>query len=203
IEIGRTIFQRITTYTLNKIIKTFHVGLFLSLGLLLTGTLIVSPMHILLMVLANDLVSMSLTTDHVRPSPQPNRWRTTPLILSGLILAVGWSAFSFGIFFIGHAGLRLDADRLDTLMLVMLIFIAIANVYLIRERRLFWRSMPGKWLVMASGFDLIAVTFLATSGILMAKVDFTLISALFMATVGFMLLLDIVKVVSFRRFGIQ
>jgi len=125
------------------------------------------------------------------------------LILSGLILAVGWSAFSFGIFFIGHDGLRLDADRLDTLMLVMLVFIAIANVYLIRERRLFWRSMPGKWLVLASGFDLIAVTFLATNGILMAKVDFTLISALFMATVGFMLLLDIVKVVSFRRFGIQ
>jgi H+-transporting ATPase len=203
IEVGRAIFQRITTYTLNKIIKTFHVGLFLSLGLLLTGTLIVSPMHILLMVLANDLVSMSLTTDHVRPSPKPNRWRTTPLILSGLILAVGWLAFSFVVFFIGHDGLRLDADRLDTLMLVMLVFIAIANVYLIRERGLFWRSMPGKWLVMASGFDLIAVTFLATSGILMAKVDFTLILALLMATVGFMLLLDIVKVFLFRRFGIQ
>jgi H+-transporting ATPase len=203
IEIGRTIFQRITTYTLNKIIKTFHVGLFLSLGLLLTGTLIVSPMHILLMVLANDLVSMSLTADHVRPSPHPNRWRTTPLILSGLILAFGWLAFSFGIFFIGHDGLHLDANRLDTLMLAMLVFIAIANVYLIRERHLFWRSMPGKWLVMASGFDLITVTFLATSGILMAKVDFTLISALLMATVGFMLLLDIVKVMLFRRFGIQ
>lgn len=203
IEIGRTIFQRITTYTLNKIIKTFHVGLFLSLGLLLTGTLLVSPMHILLMVLANDLVSMSLTTDHVRPSPQPNRWRTTPLILSGLILALGWLVFSFGIFFIGHDGLRLDADRLDTVMLVMLVFIAIANVYLIRERHLFWRSMPGKWLVMASGFDLIVMTFLATSGILMTKVDFTLISALLMAIVGFMLLLDIVKVWLFRRFGIQ
>src|SRR5690606_17873446 len=117
--------------------------------------------------------------------------------------AVGWVAFSFGIFFIGHDGLGLDADRLDTLMLVMLVFIAIANVYLIRERHLFWRSMPGKWLVMASGFDLIAVTFLATSGILMAKVDFTLIAALLMATVGFMLLLDIVKVLLFRLFGIQ
>ena len=203
IEIGRTIFQRITTYTLNKIIKTFHVGLFLSLGLLLTGTLIVSPMHILLMVLANDLVSMSLTTDHVHPSPRPNQWRTIPLIISGLLLSAGWVAFSFVIFFIGHDVLRLDADRLDTLMLVMLIFIAIANVYLIRERRFFWQSMPGKWLIVASGFDLVVVTFLATSGILMARIDFKLIAEVFWATIGFMLLLDIVKVWLFRRFGIQ
>src|SRR5690606_30685650 len=89
IETGRSIFQRITTYTLNKIIKTFHLGLFLSLGLLMTGTLIVSPMHILLMVLANDLVSMSLTTDHVYPSDKPNQWRSFPLVMCGLILALG------------------------------------------------------------------------------------------------------------------
>src|SRR5690606_9126137 len=114
-----------------------HLGLFLSLGLLLTGTLIVSPMHILLMVLANDLVSMSLTTDHVHPSAKPNQWRTFPLIICGLILAGGWLAFSFGVFFIGHDVLHLDADHMDTLMFLMLVFIAIGNVYLIRERRLF------------------------------------------------------------------
>lgn len=203
VEIGRSIFQRITTYTLNKIIKTFHLGLFLSLGLVLSGTLIVSPMHILLLVLANDLVSMSLTTDHVRPSSKPNQWRTFPLIVSGLILAGGWLAFSFGIYFIGHNVLHLDAARMDTLMFLMLVFIAIGNVYLIRERRHFWRSLPEKWLIMASGFDVVVVAFLAASGILMAAVDFTLILELLAATVGFMLLLDLIKVLLFRRFGIQ
>lgn len=203
IEIGRSIFQRITTYTLNKIVKTFHLGLFLSLGLLLTGTLIVSPMHILLMVLANDLVSMSLTTDHVHPSAKPNQWRTFPLIICGLILAGGWLAFSFGVFFIGHDVLHLDADHMDTLMFLMLVFIAIGNVYLIRERRLFWRSLPGKWLIVASGFDLTVVAFLAASGVLMAAVDFTLILELLAATVGFMLLLDLIKILLFRYFGIQ
>lgn len=203
IETGRAIFQRITTYTLNKIIKTFHVGLFLSLGLLLTRTLIVSPMHILLMVLANDLVSMSLTTDHVHPSPKPNQWRSVPLIVCGLILAFGWLTFSFGIFFIGHDLLLLDAAQMDTLMFLMLVFVAIANVYLIRERRLFWRSLPGKWLVVASGIDVVLVSLLATSGILMTAVDFMLILELLVATIGFMLLLDAVKVLLFRRFGVQ
>lgn len=203
IETGRLIFQRITTYTLNKVIKTFHLGLFLSLGLLLTGKLIVSPMHILLMVLANDLVSMSLTTDHVRPSPKPNQWRSMPLIICGLIMALGWLAFSFGVFFIGQDVLLLDSAHMDTLMFLMLVFVAIANVYLIRERRFFWRSKPGKWLVVASGVDVIAVSLLVTSGILMAAVDFMLIPALLMATIAFMLLLDVVKVSLFKRFGIQ
>lgn len=203
IEIGRSIFQRITTYTLNKIIKTFHLGLFLSLGLLLTGRLLVSPMHILLMVLANDLVSMSLTTDQVRPSASPNQWRSLPLILCGLMLALGWLAFSFGVFFIGRDLLLLDGDQMDTLMFLMLVFVAIANVYLIRERRLFWRSLPGKWLLMASGLDLLVVACLATGGILMASLNFVLIPALLIATIGFMLLLDAVKVVLFRYSGIQ
>lgn len=203
ITVGRSIFQRITTYTLNKIIKTFHLGLFLTIGLLLTGTLIVSPMHILLMVLANDLMSMSLTTDRVQPSPRPNRWRSTPLIVCGLVLALGWLGFSFGIYFFGRDALFLDTARLNTLMFLMLVFVAIGNVYLIRERRFFWRSRPGKWLVAASVVDLLAVTMLAVNGILMAALSPVIILALLLGTIGFMLLLDIVKVWLFRLLGIQ
>ncbi|MBZ0305943.1 MAG: HAD-IC family P-type ATPase, partial [Anaerolineae bacterium] len=203
IEVGRSIFQRITTYTLNKIVKTFHLGLFLSVGLILTGTLIVSPMHILLMVLANDLVSMSLTTDRVHPSPKPNQWRSIPLIICGLVLALGWVAFSFGVYFIGQRGLFLDAEHLDTLMFLMLVFVAIANVYLIRERRLFWHSHPGKWLITASVIDLVVVTILAAKGILMVAINPLLILELLLATLGYVILLDILKVWLFDRFGIQ
>lgn len=202
IEVGRSIFQRITTYTLNKIIKTFHLGLFLSLGLLLTGAVIVNPMHILLMVLANDLMSMSLTTDRVSPSPRPNQWRSGSLILCGLILALAWVGFSFAVYFIGRDGLRLDTERLETLMFLMLVFVAMCNVYLIRERRFFWRSRPGRWMIVAGAVNLIGVTVLAVNGILMATIQPDLIAALLLLTVGFTLLLDIVKVRLFRWLGI-
>ncbi|MEZ4672241.1 MAG: plasma-membrane proton-efflux P-type ATPase [Anaerolineae bacterium] len=203
IEVGRSIFQRITTYTLNKIIKTFHLGLFLTLGLILTGTLIARPLHILLMVLANDLVSMSLTTDQVTPSPKPNQWRITPLIGCGLALALGWLVFSFGVFFVGRDILLLDPDHMDTLMFLMLVFVAGSNVYLIRERRFFWRSRPGKWLVLATVVDLVIVTLLAVKGILMAALNPLFILELLGATIGFMVVLDILKTWLFRRFGIQ
>ena len=203
IETGRIIFQRITTYTLNKVFKVFHLGLFLSLGLLLTGTLVISPIHILLLVLANDMMSMALTTDRVRPSAKPNQWRSTPLVICGLILALGWLMFSLGVVAVGHDVLGFDANQQDTLMFLMLVFVAIANVFLIRERRWFWRSRPGKWLAVAGGLDILVVSLLATGGILMTAVDFRVIPALLLATIAFMLLLDPVKVVLFRRFGIQ
>jgi H+-transporting ATPase len=71
VEEGRRIYQRMLTYTLNKIIKTFEVGLLLSLGLLLTGVFVTTPHLIVLLLFTNDFVTMALATDRVftRRSP--------------------------------------------------------------------------------------------------------------------------------------
>ena len=39
VKIGRQIYQRMLTYTFNKVIKTFQIALFLSLGLFFAGIL--------------------------------------------------------------------------------------------------------------------------------------------------------------------
>jgi H+-transporting ATPase len=201
VEVGRSIFQRISTYTLNKIIKTFHTGLFLSLGLMLTGTLIAKPTHILLIVLANDLVSMSLTTDRVRPSAKPDRWRIAPMIAMGFLMALGWLAFSFGVYVFGRDGLQLPLEQLYTLTFLMLVCVAQANVYLIREKRVFWRSQPSRWMLLATTFDMCLVTLLALSGLLMTAISPVLVLVLYAATIGFMLTLDVIKVWVFRTLG--
>jgi H+-transporting ATPase len=203
VEVGRRIFQRMSTYTLNKIVKTFHLGLFLSLGLLLTGTLVANPTHILLLVLANDLVSMSLTTDNVRASRKPNRWKVAPLVTAGLILALAWVAYAFFVLIVGRSGLRFDLSRLQTLMFVMLVCAAQANVYLIRERGHFWRSRPSKWMLIATTFDLLLVALLAIKGVFMVAIDPALVLSLAAFTVGFMVALDFGKVALFRRLRIS
>ncbi len=202
VEVGRRIFQRMSTYTLNKIVKTFHLGLFLSLGLLLTGTLVANPTHILLLVLANDLVSMSLTTDNVRASRQPNRWKVGPIVTAGLILAIAWLGYALFVLIVGRNGLRFDLSHLQTLMFVMLVCAAQANVYLIRERGHFWRSRPSKWMVFATIFDLILLCVLAVKGVFMVAIDPALIFSLFAFTIGFMVALDFFKVRLFRRLKI-
>jgi H+-transporting ATPase len=84
VETGRRIYQRMLTYTLNKIIKTFQIALFLSLGLLLTGVFVTTPRLIFVLVFANDFVTMSLAADRATFSHKPDRWQMRPLVVSAL-----------------------------------------------------------------------------------------------------------------------
>ena len=65
---GRITFQRILTYTLNSVTKKIVQVLFLGVGLIMTGHAILTPMLMIIVMMAGDLLGMSLTTDHVRPS---------------------------------------------------------------------------------------------------------------------------------------
>ena len=122
VETSRRIYQRMLTYTLNRIIKTVEVGLFLSIGVILTRTFIITPLLIVMLLFTNDFVTMSLATDHVSASPSPDRWRirtlmVTLMIFGGLILLL-----SFGLFFYGRDLLALPLPQLQTLVFVTLVF---------------------------------------------------------------------------------
>ncbi len=46
VETSRRIYQRMLTYTLNKIVKTIEIAFYLSLGIILTGTFAITPVLI-------------------------------------------------------------------------------------------------------------------------------------------------------------
>lgn len=48
------------TYITNKVIKSFEIPVFLSLGVILTGSFIITPLLIVLLLFANDFVTMSI-----------------------------------------------------------------------------------------------------------------------------------------------
>ncbi len=85
---GRVTFQRILTYTLNSIIKKIVTVLFLALGLIMTGHAILTPLLIVIVMITGDFLSMSLTTDNVRPPPTPNAWRIGSLTIAGVIMGI-------------------------------------------------------------------------------------------------------------------
>ena len=199
VEVGRRIYQRMLTYTLNKIVKTFQIGLFLSLGLLLFGDFVTRPRLILLLLFANDFVTMSLATDRVSFSPQPDRWNIRSLVVSALVVASAWLTFSFGTFLVARDVLNLDLGQLQTLVFLMLVFSGQANVYLVRERRHLWSSRPSRWLILGTTFDVIAVSLLATQGILMIGIRPALVGGMLLATVLYTLGLDVFKVATWTR----
>src|SRR5579863_7411603 len=72
VKASRRIYQRMMTYTLNKIIKTVEIAFFLSVGVMLTRSFIITPLLIVLLLFTNDFVTMSIATDTVSYSQQPD-----------------------------------------------------------------------------------------------------------------------------------
>ena len=199
VEVSRRIYQRMLTYTLNKIIKTLEIAVFLSVGVMLTGVFVVTPILIVLLLFTNDFVTMSIASDRVSFSRQPERWRIPTLMVTAAILAALVLVLSFTVFFVGRDWLQLPLPQLQTLIFVMLVFTGQGNVYLVRERRHLWHSRPGHWLVLSSLLDIVVVSILATRGILMAPISPALVLALLLVVVLFLVLVDFVKIRIFRH----
>jgi H+-transporting ATPase len=201
VEVSRRINQRMLTYTMNKIIKTLEIAIFLSVGVMLTGVFVITPLLIVLLLFTNDFVTMSIATDHVSFSRKPERWNIPNLMLTSGILAGLVLILSFAVFFTGRDWLHLPLNQLQTLIFVMLVFTGQGNVYLVRERRHFWKSVPSRSLLLASLLDIIVVGILSTEGIFMAAIPLWLVSGLMALVLVYLIAVDFIKMRVFKYFG--
>jgi H+-transporting ATPase len=198
VKISRRIYQRMLTYTLNKLIKTFQIALFLSLGFIFTRMFVVTPLLIILLLFANDFVTMSLATDNVSYSRIPDRWKIPPLVAAAFGLALPMLFLSFGFFYIANSVLHLPPGQLQTLMFVMLVFTGQANVYLVRERGHFWKSTPSRWMLLGTLVDVILVGIFASQGILMTAIPVPYIIISLLVVMLFVPCVDWAKIIIFK-----
>ncbi|MHB8254277.1 MAG: HAD-IC family P-type ATPase, partial [Acidiferrobacter sp.] len=194
VKTGRRVYQRLLTYTINKIVKTIQVAVFLSLGLILFRQFVVTPLLVLLLLFANDFVTMSIANDNVRVSQEPDIWNVKVLIKTAVVIAIAWLAYIFSVFLVGKDILHLPIAALQTLSFLGLVFSGLANVLLVRERSYLWSSRPGGYLMLASGSDVVVISLLAHFGILMAPIAWAYIGSLLAFTVIYVVLLDLIKV---------
>jgi len=200
---GRTIFQRIETYTLNSITSKILQVLFLAIGLLITGHAILTPMLMVIIMITGDFLGMSLTTDHVRPSALPNAWRIRQLTVAGITMGTGSLIFCTFILILGMKRLEFDIERLRTLAFVSIVFIKQATTYTNRERLRMWSSVPGKWVIASSILDVLIALVLSLRGIAMTALPVYVVAGIFSGAALSAVVLDTIKVPVFKRLGIS
>jgi H+-transporting ATPase len=191
---GRIGFQRLATYAFNMLVKKVEIVLFLAIGLALTGHAVMTPVLMVLMLMTNDFLAMSLTTDRATPSASPGRWRMSNITAAALVLGFFKLAFSSAVLAYGKFRLGLGAAELQTLAFVTLVFGAQGLLYVVRERRFLWSSQPSKWVLGASAVDILIVFSLASSGTLMAPLTWGVLAAVLASAAGFAVVLDQIKV---------
>jgi H+-transporting ATPase len=190
---GRIGFQRLATYAFNMLVKKIEIVLFLAIGLVLTGHPVMTPVLMVLMLVTNDFLAMSLTTDRASPALSPGRWRMSQVTTAALILAVFKLAFSSAALAFGKFRLGLGPLELQTLALVTLVFGAQGLLYVVRERRVLWSSKPSRWVIAASTIDVAIVSSLALSGTLMAPLPLEVVLGVLISAAALALILDRIK----------
>jgi H+-transporting ATPase len=198
IQTSREIYQRMLTYTLNKIVKTIEIAFFLGFGLMLTGTFVTTPLLMILLLFTNDFVTMMIATDKVKASHKPNHWQVKTLVIAALFIAVPILLLSFGVFLFGRDILHLPLAELQTLIFAMLVFSGQGTIYLVRERDHFWSSCPSRNLIISSLTDITVVTLIVTLGFLVTPIPLVYTLTLLGIIIVYLALVDLVKVQVFR-----
>ncbi len=199
---GRVTFQRILTYTLNSVIKKIVQVLFLAVGLVMTGHAILTPMLMVILMITGDFLSMSLTTDNVRPSPMPNAWRIGNLTIAGGVMGGCLLLFCTAVLAIGKFRMGLGIEALRTLAMVTLVFGSEATLYSIRERGRLWSSRPSLLVVVSTVCDILIISTLVTRGIAMSPLSIFVVGGTLVGAAVFAFILDFAKVPVFKRLGI-
>ncbi|SDI02975.1 plasma-membrane proton-efflux P-type ATPase [Nitrosomonas sp. Nm132] len=151
VEQGRTIYQRILTWIINKISRTILKAAFVAIAFVVTGKFVVSAFAMLLLVFMTDFAKIALATDHVRPSNQPETWNIGGFVTVSVVLGVAMVAESLFLLWIGwsHFGLAINDNALYTFSFLTLLYMAVFSIVSARERHFFWATMPSKTLLMA------------------------------------------------------
>ncbi len=206
VVIGRMVYQRIASWTINKIIRTFKRVVFIVLAFILTGQFVVSTFNMILLLFLSDYVTLSISTDKVRYSEKPEKWNSGGLVKLGVSYGSLIVAESLLILYIalGFFGLDSNLGKLQTFIFVWLTLSGYYTVISIRERRHFWESRPSKWLAFALVLNTLIVYVISTIG-LPGLAPITSMEFLFIIVYGFVFCLlvnDLVKVPLAKKFDV-
>jgi magnesium-transporting ATPase (P-type) len=151
VEQGRTIYQRILTWIINKISRTLLKAAFVTIAFVVTGKFVVSAFAMLLLVFVMDFATIALATDSVRPSRKPETWAIGGFIRVSVVLGIAIVAETLLSLWIGWTrfGLATDNNALCTFSFLTLLNFCVFSIVSARERHWFWATMPSRTFVTA------------------------------------------------------
>ena len=167
VEQGRTIYQRILTWIINKISRTILKAAFVAIAFVVTGKFVVSAFAMLLLVFMTDFAKISLATDNVRPSKKPETWNIGGFITVSVVLGIAMVAETLLLLWVGwsHFGLATNNSALYTFSFLLLLYFAVFSVVSARERSWFWATLPSKTFLLALATDAFLGTLLTRVGL--------------------------------------
>ena len=199
---SRQIYQRMLTWVVNKVTKVIQFVGVLVLGFFWLHHVVLSVLGMVLLVFANDFVTMSLATDNVKTTKNPNIWNVKNITLASLIIGALLVVEGAAVIFIGTDYYHMDLGTLQTFVLLTLVFTSQFRVLIVRERGHFWSSRPGRELALSSLGTVIGFALLGIYGVILPPVTLAQVLLVLGFSAIFTLGVDYPKYYAFGKFGL-
>jgi H+-transporting ATPase len=200
IKISRKTYQRMLTWVINKITKVIEVVGLLTIGFFWLHDMVISLLGMSLLVFANDFVTMTIATDNVKSTKSPNKWNIKNISIASLLLGMFFVAEYLLVIHIGISYFHLKWDRLQTLVMLSLVFNSQFRILIVRERKHFWSSFPSKNLITVNIITIICFALLGIFGILVPRIDASQVLVILGIGALSMPCIDFAKYYLFKKF---
>lgn len=199
---GRRVYRRMLTWTITKIARTVELAALLTFGYLTTGVFVTPLFLIVLIIVMNDIVTITIATDRAWVSPVPERWNVRAIAQVAGVLAAGWLVLGFALLWGALSLLKLPFSQVQTLTFIYLIASAQTTIYLTRVPGRIWSLPPSRSVAAITIGNVIVASILGYGGILMAPVSAVILVGTLATVLVTALLLNEVKIWIFQSTGI-
>ncbi len=202
VNTSRIVYQRALTWMINKVVKTIQFSLLAAITFLLMQQNVITLLGMTLLIFANDFATISLATDNSIPTTKPGRLNIRNIVIASGVIGIWLVIAGVLALYIGRYIFNYSIKELQTFMLLILVYSSQFRILIIRERREFYRSRPGRELLLSTISMIIIFTILGTLGIVIKPIPITgvLLSLAYSALTVFAI--DPLKVYIFKLYNI-
>jgi H+-transporting ATPase len=196
---GRKIFERLYTYSLYRISESFRLIITIVILGLTMGTYPLTPLQLILIVFLNDIPIISLATDRVRVANHPSRIPARERFFQSVAYGLTGVVNSILLFFLATSWLHLPFPVVETMFFLKLTVSGHLLVFVVHTKERWWRYLPSRAVMIATGTTQAIATVLAITGFLMpAAISWQL--ALFVWVWSF-IIMQLSEAVKYRRWN--
>jgi H+-transporting ATPase len=200
IKESRRIYQRLLTWILNRLTRTVQFLGLLAIGFFWLHVNLLSVLDMVILVFASDFLAMSLATDNVTyTSSKPNLWNVRKITIASVLIGVMLLVEALIGVLIGVAYFNLPFQKLQTYVMLMLMFMSQFRVLIVRERRHFWSSRPGRDLTLTVITATLAFATLGVFGVLVPSLSLYPVLFLLLFSAAGTIIIDFPKYDVFKR----
>ena len=200
IKESRMIYQRLLTWILNRLTRTFQFLGLLAIGFFWLNSNLLTVLDMVILVFASDFLAMSLATDNVTyTKKKPDVWNMKKLTLASVVVGALLLVEAVIGVLVGVLYFHFPFPQLQTYVMLMLLFMSQFRILIVRERRRFWSSRPGRDLILTVVAATVVFVVLGLQGVIVPSLTLFPVVFLLLYSAASTLVIDLPKYEVFKK----